>query len=215
MPRLRLCVGIGVMSWPSSMMAPAGRLLEAGDHPQQRGLAAAGRAEQADEGAVRHAEVDVVDGLEVAELLGDVLDCQSGHGASLILARTAGSRLGYRLAGSLPSLLAATCWQRQGAPGSPRFLAPRSAGAARAWACESETVRGRIASRSPDDQLGPLLVQPIRLRRIEVVARDDRLDLGRQRLRIPPASGRALPSSASAPCRPCATSGPGCAGWLI
>ena len=58
----------------------AGRLFEAGDHAQQRGLAAAGRAEQADECAVRHGEVDRVDRREVAELLGDVLDCQSGHG---------------------------------------------------------------------------------------------------------------------------------------
>ena len=39
-----------------------GRLLEAADHPQGRRLAAAGRAEEGEEFAVEHLEVDVVDG---------------------------------------------------------------------------------------------------------------------------------------------------------
>jgi beta-glucosidase-like glycosyl hydrolase len=47
------------------------RRFEAGDQPQQRGLAAARRPEQADELAVRRREVDVVDGLHGAERLGD------------------------------------------------------------------------------------------------------------------------------------------------
>ena len=41
-----------------------GRLLEAADHPQRRGLAAAARAEEAEELAVADLEVDVVDGEE-------------------------------------------------------------------------------------------------------------------------------------------------------
>ena len=51
---------------------PGGRLLEAADHPQRRRLAAAGRAEEAEELAVPDLEVDVVDGDRVAELLDDI-----------------------------------------------------------------------------------------------------------------------------------------------
>ena len=48
--------------------APVG-LLEPGDHPQERGLPAAARAEQGRQRAVRHVDRDVVQGDEVAELL--------------------------------------------------------------------------------------------------------------------------------------------------
>ena len=48
-----------------------GRLVEAGDHPQRRGLAAAGRAEQREELARLHLEVDVVDRDQVTVALGD------------------------------------------------------------------------------------------------------------------------------------------------
>ena len=50
------------------------RLLEARQHAQQRGLAAAGGAEQREEFAVVDIEREVVDGDEIAELLGDVLE---------------------------------------------------------------------------------------------------------------------------------------------
>ena len=60
----------------------AGRQVEAGDHAHQRGLAAAGRAEKADEGAVRHGQLDVFHGRERAELLDDILKGQSGHWGS-------------------------------------------------------------------------------------------------------------------------------------
>ena len=43
------------------------RLLEAGDHPQRRGLAAAGRSEQREELAGLDAQLDVVDGDDVVE----------------------------------------------------------------------------------------------------------------------------------------------------
>ena len=49
-----------------------GRALEAGDHAQRRRLAAARRAEQADDLARRDRQIDVVDGDEGAELLGDL-----------------------------------------------------------------------------------------------------------------------------------------------
>src|SRR3546814_16235525 len=53
--------------------ALAGRL-EAGQHAQQRGLAAARGAEQREELALEDVEGDVVDGDEVAETLGDADD---------------------------------------------------------------------------------------------------------------------------------------------
>jgi len=60
-----------------------GRLFEPGDQPQGGGLAAAGRAEQGEELAAGHGQVDVVD-RDLAELLGQPaqLDASSGHGAS-------------------------------------------------------------------------------------------------------------------------------------
>ncbi len=53
---------------------PRGRLLEAGDHPQRGGLAAARRSQEREERPPRDVEVDVVDGDEVAEGLGDLLE---------------------------------------------------------------------------------------------------------------------------------------------
>ena len=56
-----------------------GDLLEAGDHPQAGGLAAAGRADQDHELAVLDLEVEVLDGGEVAEALPDVIERHGGH----------------------------------------------------------------------------------------------------------------------------------------
>ena len=50
----------------------AGRLLEPADHPERGRLAAAGRAEEAEELAVTDLEVDLVDRHLVAELLDDI-----------------------------------------------------------------------------------------------------------------------------------------------
>ena len=61
----------------------AGRLLQPGDHAQERGLAAARGPEQAHEGAVRHVQLDIVDRGEIAELLGYRVDVESGHGSPL------------------------------------------------------------------------------------------------------------------------------------
>ena len=61
-------------------MAPAGRGLEAGDHAQGRGLAAARRAEQREELARGDREAGVVDRHEVAEALGDVVDLDDRRG---------------------------------------------------------------------------------------------------------------------------------------
>ena len=62
------------------------RLLEAGHHPQRRGLAAARRPKQRDESSLLDAEVDVVDGEDVAIVLGHPLEgddlglaCRSSH----------------------------------------------------------------------------------------------------------------------------------------
>ena len=75
--------GIVVMSTPSMKILPDGRPLEAGQHAQQRGLAAAGAAEQAEDLLLVDVERDVVDGDEVAELLRDVLDAHVGLGVGI------------------------------------------------------------------------------------------------------------------------------------
>jgi hypothetical protein len=60
-------------------MASGVRCVEAGHHAQQRGLAAPGRAEQAEELAGLDAQADIVDGGEVAEAPGDVSDLEQSH----------------------------------------------------------------------------------------------------------------------------------------
>src|SRR5437764_8706351 len=63
---------------------PAGvRVLEAGYHALERGLAAATRSKQRGQRAVRHIERDVVQGDEVAEALGNALDCYCHQAPSL------------------------------------------------------------------------------------------------------------------------------------
>ncbi len=61
--------------------APRIGMLEPGDDPEQRGLAAAGGPQQRDELARREIERDVVQGNELAEGLADALD-RDAHGAS-------------------------------------------------------------------------------------------------------------------------------------
>jgi hypothetical protein len=58
---------------------PLGGLLEAGDHAQGRGLATARRAEQDEELPVLHLEVEVVDGDDIGEPFGDVVEADAGH----------------------------------------------------------------------------------------------------------------------------------------
>ena len=58
-----------------------GGQLEAGDHPQDGGLARAGRPEQGEELAVRDVEVDPVDGPDIAEGLDQAAQAHRGrHG---------------------------------------------------------------------------------------------------------------------------------------
>ena len=60
---------------------PRGHLLEAGDHPQQRRLAATGRADEHHELAVADLQADVVDGGDVAGVdLRQLLELDLGHG---------------------------------------------------------------------------------------------------------------------------------------
>ena len=75
------------------------------------------------------------------------------------------------------------------------------------WGEGSRSAGGELSSR--DDQLGPLLVQPVRLRLVEVVARDDRRDVGGDRGEFLVASDRACRAAPSATCRPCARAAPG------
>ncbi len=59
--------GTPVMSSPSMKMRPERRRLEAAQHAQQRGLAAARGAQQTENLALVDLQADIVDGLEVAE----------------------------------------------------------------------------------------------------------------------------------------------------
>src|SRR5260370_4503366 len=65
---------------PADVDVAAGDGLEACDHPQQRGLAAAGGADQHAELAVADLEVDALDGLEAAGVgLADVAEGDISH----------------------------------------------------------------------------------------------------------------------------------------
>ena len=59
-----------------------GRVLEPGDHAQQRRLAAAGRADEDDELALAHVERDALHHVDVAEAFDDVAQGKLTHGAS-------------------------------------------------------------------------------------------------------------------------------------
>ena len=64
-----------------------GDLLEAGDHPQARRLAAARRSDQDHEFAVVDLEVEVVHRQDVAIFLGDVIERDSRHSQFLLTTR--------------------------------------------------------------------------------------------------------------------------------
>ena len=70
------------------LTVPASARVEARDDPQQRGLAAAGRPEQRGQLAGRDGDVDVVEGDEVAELLGDAGDVDAHDVLSFGLGRS-------------------------------------------------------------------------------------------------------------------------------
>jgi len=57
------------------------RCVQPGDHPKQSGLAAAGRPEQTDEGALRHLQIDLLDGGHGSEVLRDPVENKTGHAA--------------------------------------------------------------------------------------------------------------------------------------
>jgi hypothetical protein len=60
-----------------------GLRIEAGDGAQQRGLAAAGRAEEADELTLGDIQTDIAQGGEVTVALGEVADFEEGHRPNL------------------------------------------------------------------------------------------------------------------------------------
>ncbi len=63
------------------------RVVEAGDQPQQRGLAAAGRAEHGGQRARRHVQVDPTQHLGGAERLGDAGEGECRHAVALLACR--------------------------------------------------------------------------------------------------------------------------------
>ena len=88
-PTLRWFGGLRVMSTPSIVIVPAVGMLEAGDHPQGRRLAAAGRPEERDELAALGGQVEVLHRDDVAEALLDAAQLEEGHrtGASMVSGR--------------------------------------------------------------------------------------------------------------------------------
>ena len=78
----RSAAGTSLTRLPSMQDVAAADLLEAGDDAQQRGLAAAGGADEDDELAVRDVEVDAVDDVDGAEGLLDVDELQLSHGST-------------------------------------------------------------------------------------------------------------------------------------
>ena len=84
-------VGLGVGDVLARQRDRAGRRrLEAGDHPQRRGLAAARRAEEGEERAGGYVEVERLHRREVRELLGQLAQLE----ARAIAARGPGCRVG-------------------------------------------------------------------------------------------------------------------------
>src|SRR3712207_7773570 len=71
--------------FPYTTPLPISLRLQAGDDAQKRRLPAAGGAEQGDELAVLHPERDLLQGAEVAELLGDAVDDDVGHKGPYLL----------------------------------------------------------------------------------------------------------------------------------
>ena len=65
---------------PRNHDIPGRGTLETGNHAQRRRLAAARRAEQADDLACRHGKIDIPDGDERAELLGGLAYFNGRHG---------------------------------------------------------------------------------------------------------------------------------------
>jgi hypothetical protein len=80
----RLDGGTSLTTMPS-IPACRGDLLEAGDHPQKRGLAAAGRTDEDDELALPDLQVDPVDHINGAVGLLQALKFQAGHASLLPL----------------------------------------------------------------------------------------------------------------------------------
>ena len=86
MPILRFSGGSAQPGLPTTAVAElhAARVrhLEAGDQPQQRGLAAAGRPEQREELAVGDVEAHAFDGAGLAEPLRHRLEAHARHGTT-------------------------------------------------------------------------------------------------------------------------------------
>ena len=77
MPRSRGAHVVDVAAVDADLAA--GDVLEAGDHAQQRGLAAAGRADEDDELAMLDGQVDALDDLDRAIALANALEFETGH----------------------------------------------------------------------------------------------------------------------------------------
>ena len=82
--RTRRCGGMSVMSLPSKTIAAGGRLDAAADQADEGGLAGAVRADDGADLARHDGEVDVVDGLQAAEVAAEpARGEQRRHGSHL------------------------------------------------------------------------------------------------------------------------------------
>ena len=116
---LRWYGGSQVTSWPWSSIRPDVGSSKPADHPERRRLAAAGRSEQAEELAVAHLEVDVIDGDRVAELLDHIDEPDVDLSHSRVLPRS-GAQPGEL--GSLQGRLPRPCATSSVSPdGGPRI----------------------------------------------------------------------------------------------
>jgi hypothetical protein len=75
----RFSAGVAARSRPSRRICPASGKIEAGDHAQDGGLAAARRPQQREELAAFHGETDVLHRLEVAKAARDVANFEQCH----------------------------------------------------------------------------------------------------------------------------------------
>ncbi len=167
----------------------AGRLLEAGDHAQRRGLAAAGRAEERHELAALGGQVEVEDGRHVAKPLLDAGQFQEGHGLLVLLAGAGDGDAAPRAASEQairpiaiqvrPKLisghggrLVGACWRRAATgrgrrPGEPGRLAmvnsPMTMARVRKAPLSSATRRlGRMTCEQDPDPAGAEALRPPR-----------------------------------------------------
>ena len=171
----RRCGGTPARSAPSSRMRPCVRRLEAGEHAQQRGLAATRRAEQREEFAAEDVERQVLDRAD-AETLADALEPHQRPRGRIGPGREIAPRAGTRRVCRSPAWAAHAV---SAISGPPRRGATAMTDIAMAGRDQfSEGAVRPPARRRWAHQLGQV---PTRLRAVIVADLHDRARLGEDR----------------------------------